>query len=92
MTREEVYKLIDGERDYQEEMKAKHGSVTRSPSDYFLIIAGYINEATAQNMTNAGTDSLLISLRKIAALSVACMEDNGAPARGEDPQLVRWRE
>lgn len=34
MKREGVYKLIDGERDYQEEMKSQSGSSTRSEMDW----------------------------------------------------------
>ena len=74
MTREEVYKLIDGEREYQ---KFKWNQVFDdskwSLSDWIVFIERYIQEAK----NNTGFEKHEVdSIRKIAALAVACMEQH----------------
>ena len=89
--REAVYAAIDRERVYQDD---KHGAATakqagRSPrgndrtiDEFVLYINGYANEAMRQ-ASGIGEDAYgtLDTIRKIAALCVAAMEQHGAPRR-----------
>lgn len=87
MTREEVYRLIDGERDYQDNLwgktlsSNKPGNGERTVDEFALYIAGYAQELTTIASHSADPNSKLAHVRKIAALAVACMEQHGAPAR-----------
>lgn len=87
MTREEVYGVIDGERTYQDgkwnpnttESGGKH-----SPAEWLLYIDDYLREAKTQAARYADPQSremVLGTIRKIAAMAVACMEQHGAPKR-----------
>lgn len=91
MKREEVYKLIDGERDYQ--TKVEHDSsrtemvfdgVPRphSVGEYMILLHYYLGKADEAWVMNAGDTAALDVIRKIAGISVHCMEDHDAPARG----------
>jgi hypothetical protein len=87
MTRTEVYKLIDGERNYQDALgKDRKSGVQHTPGDYATMLARYMMHATiawADNSgaTQEGKDAFLAVIRKIAGISVHCMEDHGAPPR-----------
>lgn len=87
MTREEVYKLIDGERDYQDDRwwdEVRHGR--RSVDEFVLYVQGYAADAVAIASHTNDRDGALAAVRKIAALCVACMEQHGAPARETPPK------
>jgi len=71
MKRDDVYKLIDGERDYQD----KKWGASKETVDRF---AAHISEYS-YNLLN--TQDKLEVIREIAALCVACMEQHGAPDR-----------
>jgi hypothetical protein len=79
-TREEVYRAIDGERDYQESRweRPKHN---HSATEYLVYINHYVQKAFAAVSTEDGEGSALPNLRKIAALAVAAMEERGVVAR-----------
>lgn len=81
MTRQEVYQLIDGERDYQESRweRPRHN---HTATEYLVYINHYIQQAFARVSTEDGEEGALESLRKIAAIAVSAMEEHGAPARG----------
>ena len=77
--RSEVFKAINGERDYQ--MVRWGENVGGSIDEFSLYIAGYTADLvreTSHNLT--GVEALNI-IRKITALGVACMEQHGAPQR-----------
>jgi|AntRauTorckE6833_2_1112554.scaffolds.fasta_scaffold00277_4 hypothetical protein len=86
--REEVYKALDSERDYQDvRWKENPGqpetreSLDRSIDEFSTYIMAY-----AQQLQNvcASTDDPTVKLdfvRKVGGLSVACMEAHGAPLR-----------
>lgn len=82
MTREEVYKLIDGERDHQDNLPS--GRSDGRPKDvgsYLTLIREYSRKADAAYTDVCGHHKALDVVRKIAALAVRCMEEHGAPAR-----------
>lgn len=79
-TREEVNRAIDSERSYQNYRWPEH---KHSVTEYLVYIEHYLNKAKAIVSTSAleGEDEL-DALRKITALGVAAMEENGAKPRG----------
>lgn len=87
MNREEVYKLIDGERGYQDSLgKDRKSGTKHTPGDYATMLARYLIHlqiAWTDNSgaTQEGKDAYLSVVRKIAAIAVHCMEDHGAPPR-----------
>jgi len=86
MKRNDVYKLIDGERDYQDELPASrtlkydNGSC-HTVGDYVTMLSHYTNKAVEEWTLNPGDDAALNIMRKIAGIAVHCMEDHGAPER-----------
>ena len=96
MKRQKVYEAIDTERDYQEELfggtKSAGGvsdfiPMERTLDEYALYIGRYgtklINDAggTRPDGTWASPEELKDTIRKIAALCVACGESHGMPVR-----------
>jgi hypothetical protein len=80
-----VYEVLDGERDYQDEKwgpTASHGIHTST--EFLVFMRDYIEEAlhieSRESLTTADAKALDI-IRKATAMGVACMEQNGAPAR-----------
>ena len=87
-TRAEVYAVLDGERDYQEARKASEGSTSyngkHTPEEFLIYMNSYLNEANEAAARVWGEDCkprILDILRKVTALGVACMEENGVVAR-----------
>lgn len=81
MERSEVYELIEGERDYQENMPQER-RYRQSRIDFLLAIRYYVDNALTLAGKHPGDDVIVApELRKIAALAVAAMEKHGAPPR-----------
>ena len=88
-SRAEVYKCIDGERDYQEMRIVRDGSTTltegpHTPEEFLLYMEHYMHLAREKASTVWGPKAkteILDVLRKVTALGVACMEANGVVAR-----------
>jgi len=78
MTREDVYKIIDGERDYQD--VTWPGGGHRTGVDITLLHY-YMHEADVALTRNSGDIPALHVIRKIAAIAVRCLEEHGAPPR-----------
>lgn len=81
MDRQDVYKVIDSEREYQD--KKWGGGIHdegHSLGDYLLFMEHHLNKAKAlwssENAKNA-----VHELRKATALGVSFMEINGCPKR-----------
>jgi len=77
LERDEVYRRLSGERDYQDARWPGH---RHTPLEFAAFMQHYINEAISRD-TKGDTDGCLESLRKATALGVACFEENGVPAR-----------
>lgn len=75
-----VLKAIEGERAYQE---AKWPGHEHTVAEWLLIIEKLCNDARRAWVTGHGDDSALHEVRQIAATCVACMEQCGAPWRGD---------
>lgn len=87
MTRPEVYNLIDGERNYQDDRwnaNSGTGEGWHSPQEWLSFIQDYTSEALHVGTRQADRyafEQQMECVRKIAALAVAAMEQHGAPAR-----------
>lgn len=88
INRSEVYAAIDSERDYQDRRwgdslssDRKPGNGERTIDEFALYIAAYTAKMVEQCGTFSDSKAKLDSIRKIAGLAVACMEQHGAPRR-----------
>jgi len=90
MKRKDVYKLIDGERDYQdsrwnndEETRSGKSDIldeNKSLAEWLIYIEFHLNEAK-HGVYALEPKQAKHSIRKLAALAVACMENNDCPPR-----------
>jgi hypothetical protein len=82
MKREDVYKLIDGEREYQDQLPpSRTDGKPRSVGDYLTMFRHYLNKADEAWTDNPGDWQALDVVRKLGGIAVHCMEDHGAPPR-----------
>ena len=87
MKREEVYQALDGERDYQAQRWNESTTQTggfHSVTEFLVYMRDYTEEALhylSRNSDPEATQFALNSIRKIAALGVNCMEQNGVTKR-----------
>ena len=93
MDRKDVYKVIDGERTYQNvKGELYNWRPIHSVGDYIVFMQGYLNAAIARGSKDSGWDSALEELRKVVALGIACFEQNGVPERkrtdDKDPRMI----
>lgn len=83
MEREDVYKLIDGERDYQDskwpEPRPMDDNITPVAA-WILYMEHHIQQAKFQ-IYILDESAALEHIRKIAGLGVACMEHNTTKPR-----------
>ncbi|MEA3207679.1 MAG: hypothetical protein QOE70_736 [Chthoniobacter sp.] len=77
---EAVRDAIEGERIYQDAKWPKH---QHTVAEWLLILEKLQADARKAWVTNKGDDSALHEVRQIAASAVACMQQCGAPRRGE---------
>lgn len=93
-TRTDVYAAIDSEREYQDSRWGATLSGNRPPAigttggdrsvdEFSLYIVGYADDLLREGAHFANTETKLNIIRKIAGLSVACMEQHGAPLRAK---------
>lgn len=86
MKRTEVYKLIDGERDYQEwrwEKNIRKDGVfdeDKAPAEWLNYIKFHLERAEITNYQLSKSDTME-EVRKIAALAVRAMEIHGCEPR-----------
>ena len=85
MERKEVYKLIDGERYYQNTVRIENEGDTRSDEEkcvgeFIIYMENKLNEAK-DNVYKLDIKGALESIRKVTALGVAAMESHDTPAR-----------
>ncbi len=72
MEREKVYKIIDNEREYQNEKWLKQ----RSVAEELLIMQNFLDKAKASYVGVLGESVALDQVRKVVAIGVRCMENN----------------
>jgi hypothetical protein len=85
LNRKSIYHLIDGERDYQDSLLSNRTDGSeKSVGDYITMLQHYQQRLVEAWTINAGNTAALDIMRKIAGISVRCMEEHGAPPRGTD--------
>ena len=72
MEREKVYKIIDNEREYQNEKWLKQ----RSVAEELLIMQKFLDKAKNSYVSALGESVALDQIRKVVAIGVRCMENN----------------
>ena len=82
MDRQDVYKLIDGERTYQEGYR-KSGDDDKSVAQWIMIIENHLDFAK-DDVYHSNFKNAMNNIRKIAATCVAAMENNDTPSREEE--------
>jgi hypothetical protein len=80
-TRAEVYEAVDGEREYQDALKGIRSTEKRTLGDFLVLLNHYMVEANQSYVRNRGATQPMHEIRKIAAIAVKAMEENGAPKR-----------
>lgn len=83
MKREDVYKLIDGERYYQDNKWAEGRPMSDAETPvaaWILYIETHLNLAKRE-IYFLKEKAALEHIRKLTALGVACMEYNDTPSR-----------
>lgn len=83
-SRYEIYRALDGEREYQGQ---KFGDKPHSLTEFLVYIRDYTEEALTLVTRSADEDSkldTLDSIRKIAALGVAALEQHGVQTREQE--------
>lgn len=87
MRRSDVYKLIDGERAYQD---SKWNALTtqtsglHTPDEWVLYMIDYLTEALhilSRESANTGRPKAMEIIRKVTAMGVSAMEQNETKGR-----------
>jgi hypothetical protein len=88
MKREDVYKLIDGERSYQNirwiNDHTISGTHEHTPEEWIVYMEDYLAEAKhilSRNEAPACYPAAMAIIRKVTAMGVAAMEQNSTPER-----------
>lgn len=79
-SRNTVYDVIDGERDYQDDTwPAAEKRLT--PGEFIILFEEYVAKARAAWVKEHGDENLKNSFRKLAGIAVRAMEVHGAVPR-----------
>lgn len=82
LTRFEVYNYIDGERDYQDKLSSdRTDGREHTVGDFVVMLNHYIQKLNEEWTLNAGDEEALKVVRKIAGITVHCMEKHGSTPR-----------
>ena len=78
LERSDVYAFIDSERDFQDDMGKNfdHKGVPSFEAE-LLLLEQYVKKAKEKWTTSPDNTILMLEVRKIAAISVRCMENHG---------------
>ena len=97
MKREDVYKAIDTERDYQDlrwtPRRAANGVADseKPPAEWINYMEFHLNEAK-RAVYELNEEEALAQVRKVAALAVRCLELHGCPERVIPEELLNEQE
>jgi len=81
--RKDIYRIIDGERHYQDTLSSdRTDGHVHTVGEELVLLDVYIQQAKVAWASTAGDDYALNAVRKIAAIAVRCMENNGYIKRG----------
>jgi hypothetical protein len=90
-TRDDVYKSIDSERNYQDR---KWGTVEVHPHEiggWLILMRYYLTNAEALWASGNSDYKALLELRKVLAIGVACAEQHGLPGRSYQQPVEKMR-
>ena len=82
MNRQDVYDIIDSERDYQEQKfgnsksSSRKGSGERTLDEFALYIRGYAEDLAYIGSHSTSKSNKIDAVRKIAGLCVQCLEQH----------------
>jgi hypothetical protein len=82
-TREQVYKKIDIERQYQDSLSTQHFG-TPTIEGELLMLQDYIDRARkawVDNFEDNNEEPARHFIRKIAGIAIRCLENHGCPER-----------
>lgn len=93
MLRSDVYKLIDGERDYQDglHLEGEHGRAIHSPEEWVMYMEDYLIEAKhilARYPDDIAHPKAMEIIRKVAAMGVFAMEQHSTAPRKEQSGIA----
>lgn len=95
-TRAEVYAVIDGEREYQDQKWDPAEHHVHNVTEWLVYMEDYINEAkriVSRRPDPEAVEFALHTVRKVGAMAVACLEQNGVRSRNaEGPRVVGYVE
>jgi hypothetical protein len=86
LTREQVFRRINKEREYQiqrwgvETGLGMH-EIQKDTESYILYMLRFLNQAMEKISTQPDNKEALEEIRKVTALGVVCLEQNGCPKR-----------
>lgn len=80
MDRQEIYKIIDKERDYQNARWGHENDKTYTLDGWNHLIGNYAREAD-HHLFNKDPDAYMRTMRKLAAITIAMFEHQGVPER-----------
>jgi len=84
MERTNVYELIDGERDYQDELNSNGQGRVLTAGEELCLVQTYVDKARqvfAETFGDYEERPTMDVIRKIAALCVRAMENHRTPQR-----------
>ncbi len=82
MNREDVYKELDKERDYQDySASGWENKGVPTVGEELLIVEHYVQLAREAWVTKMGSHRCLCEMRKITATLIRCFEHHGVPER-----------
>lgn len=90
-SRQEVFEVIEGERDYQDAVWGPHHDREHSITEFLVYMRDYVEQALhdcTRLADEIADPKALDAVRKVAALGVACMEVHGAPKRKRGSDLT----
>lgn len=79
-SRNVVYDIVDGERDYQDEQWS-HSDKTMTPGEYLILFEEYVAKARGRWAKTHGDVPLMNEFRKLAGIAVRAMETHGSIPR-----------
>lgn len=91
MSRQEAFVLVSDERDYQDALWNKSTTDTHgkhSPEEWLTYIIRYAEQAqdyVSFEANQVAVPKAMATMRKIAAMAIAAIEQIGAPSRGGLP-------
>ena len=86
VTRKEVYSAIDSERNYQDRLWSTDDGFSNplSIGEFLVLLEVYLRKAQSEWTTESKPEiNSLNTVRKLAGISVNCLEQHGAPKREE---------